>query len=117
MDQFKNSEILVQNLVDSLKFHIDKSQFGNFLVPVPNALFFLDLIDLFRFKLVNYQKIHIIGCTYDEILGYSNANVEFVNSTLSKKVYTREPENPFNAADLLRQGKLVIHKTIEDFQS
>lgn len=71
-------------------------------MPISNSLFFLDFIDVFRFKLVLFEKIHIIGCTYEEIVGYSNANVEFINSRLANKVYTKDPETPFNSVELIR---------------
>jgi len=112
----RNYDILLQNFVEYLLSHLNNRDSGNILLPVRNSIFLLDLIDLFRRKVHNFQKIHIIGTSFEEIVAYSNANVEFVNSILNQKIYSDNPEVPFNHTDLVKNGKLVYYKSIDEFQ-
>jgi len=111
-----NADILVNNIVDTLNGHLKKNTSSHVLIPVSNALFFLDFIDLFRVKITNYIRIHIIGCCFEEIMGYANANVEFGNKIVQNKIYSVDPEIPFNAKDLAKTNRLVFYSTIEEFQ-
>ena len=111
-----NTDILASNFVEALTSHLRKNTSSHILIPVSNALFFLDFIDLFRVRVSNFIKIHIIGCCFEEIIGYANANVEFVNKIVQDKIYSTDPEVPFNAKELFRLNKLAFYSTIDEFQ-
>lgn len=77
---------------------------GNILMPVNNLIFFLDLIDVFRSKLLGNSarglsdlKIVIMSEGFPHVTAQANAYLEYLNPVLQKKIISKRPELPLSS--------------------
>lgn len=112
-----NSECLIKKLFESItSFSNEKN--NNILLPVRNMLFFLDFIDILynRFK-EKPLKFFIISESLESLIGYGNANVEYLNPILRNLIFEAEPHNPFASFENFKKtGKFFFFSSIFEFQ-
>ena len=109
-------ETLVTNFIDVLSKHLNTKNSSNVLIPISNLTFLLDLIDIFKYKLSGFGAIHIISSSIEPLIAYANINFEYINTTIMNKIYTQNPETPFNFDFLEKAGRFFIYNSIDEFQ-
>ena len=112
-----NAEILEKKLFDVLTTLLNDRDM-NIMMPVRNMIFILDILDIllnrFREKNVTF---FIISESLEPLIKYGNANVEYLNPILQRKIYESTPETPFSSYEKLKNyGKIVFFNTIYEFQ-
>ena len=112
-----NAEILEKKLFDTLSTLLNDREM-NVMMPVRNMVFILDILDILlnRFKEKNVT-FFIISESLEPLINYGNANVEYLNPILQKKIYEPTPETPFSSYEKLKNfGKIVFYNSIYEFQ-
>ena len=112
-----NAELLEKNLFDTL-INLMNDMEMNVMMPVRNMLFILDILDIllnrFREKNVTF---FIISESLAPLINYGNANVEYLNPILQKKIYEATPETPFSSYEKLKNfGRIMFFESIYEFQ-
>lgn len=100
------SEVSINRYISNLKKIMRERPEDNIVFPVRNSIFLLDLIEIFQYKLPNLRKIHIISSTFLSTINYSNANVDYLNQNLQKKIFGKKPILPVNVEKLILSNKI-----------
>lgn len=112
-----NAEILEKNLFDTL-INLMNDREMNVMMPVRNMFFVLDILDILlnRFREKN-ATFFIISESLAPLINYGNANVEYLNPILQKKIYEATPETPFSSYEKLKNfGRIMFFESIYEFQ-
>jgi len=112
-----NAELLEKMLFDTL-INLLNDREMNVMMPVRNMFFILDILDIllnrFREKNVTF---FIISESLGPLVNYGNANIEYLNPILQKKIYEATPETPFSSYDKLKNfGRIRFFESIYEFQ-
>ena len=113
--KLNNNELLINRFATTLKKLLADNPKGNFIIPIKNILFLLDLIDIIMLKIHNFQKIHIISSSSESLINYSNANVDYLNKILQNKIFMSSPELPLSINKLLEEDRIEFFPDINQF--
>jgi len=109
------SEITINRFVSNLKKILKDHMAENILIPVRSPLFLLDLLDILQLKVSSFKKIHIISKVFTTVVSYANANVEYLNEKLQRKIYGKTPDLPISIKDLMENRRLEVYEDMFQF--
>lgn len=109
------SEICINRFVSSIKKIVKEYPEDSIIMPVRNSLFLLDLIDILHFKISQIRKIHVISDIFMSTINYSNANVDYLNKPLQRKIFGKTPFLPINVDKLEEKDKIEFFKDMYSF--
>lgn len=95
-NKLNNNELLVNRFASMLKKLLQENPKGNFVIPIKNSIFLLDMLDMLLMKINNFQKIHFISSSAEATINYSNINVDYLNKMLQSKIFMNSPELPLS---------------------
>jgi hypothetical protein len=101
-NKLNNNELLVNRFASMLKKLLQENPKGNFVIPIKNSIFLLDMLDMLLMKINNFQKIHFISSSAEATINYSNINVDYLNKMLQSKIFMNSPELPLSNIFLMK---------------
>jgi hypothetical protein len=80
------------------------------LLPI-NPQFILEIVDLILYK--TSERVIFISEAANQVIQYSNINVEYLSKMLQKKIY--DSQSPFNFDKLFQQERFFVFNNIEQY--
>jgi hypothetical protein len=113
--RLSTSEICINRFVSTLKKIVKDYPDDSIIMPVRNSMFLLDLLDILHYKISQIRKIHVISDIFLSTINYSNANVDYLNKPLQRKIFGKTPYLPVNVEKLVENDKIEFFKDMYSF--
>ena len=73
----------------------------------------MEIVDLLLHKVDDHVQIVFMSESALSLIEYANINLEYLNPMLQNKIYNTE--NPLSFQKLIKSGRLLICKDIQDY--
>ena len=113
--QLTKDEITINRFIAKLKKILKEHRAENILMPIRNPLFLLDILDILHMKVTGFRKLHVITSVFPSVVSYSNANVDYLNPKLQRKIYSKNPDLPISTRELTEQKRLEVYPDMFSF--
>lgn len=113
--RLSKDEVTINRFVSVLRKMLKEHPAENILMPIRNPIFLLDLIDILQLKVGSFRKLHIISSVFPAVESYANANVDYLNPPLQKKIFSKNPQLPISTSDLKDKRRLEIFPDLFSF--
>eukprot|EP00347_Sterkiella_histriomuscorum_P005551 403356179 len=100
-----------KSFYEKLNMCLSQSPNSKVILPVQSP-FILEIVDLLIHK-ITHARIIFISESANQLIQYSNINVEYLNQKLQTKILSSE--NPFSFDKLFKEERLFVFKNIKEY--